>query len=146
MKEESVTLNGQTSGIVCPEWAEREELLTAWAEQLRGQARRESEGIEELTPQMLRVYAAAIGLGVPRIARQAEAADARSNYVGTGCNVLIYGGRIYGFLRGVGCSPAQVAEAGLAVLDLVAEKIAPRRTEVEKTASFFAANEGPQAG
>ena len=78
MKEESVTLNGQTSGIVCPEWAEREELLTAWAEQLRGQARRESEGIEELTPQMLRVYAAAIGLGVPRIARQAEAADAKA--------------------------------------------------------------------
>lgn len=141
---EQVLLCGQAHGIVCPDWAEREELLTAWAEQLRQAKADEAreaggEGIASLRPQMLRIYAAAIGLGVPRIARRAAEADSRADYIATGCSVLIYGGRIYSYLRSQGVEPSQIAEAGLRVLDHVADKLAPRRKEVQDTANFTGA-------
>lgn len=146
---EQVLLCGQAHGIVCPDWAEREELLTAWAEQLRQAKADEAreaggEGIVSLRPQMLRIYAAAIGLGVPRIARRAAEADSRAEYVATGCSVLVYGGRVYSYLRSQGVEPSQIAEAGLRVLDHVADKLAPRKAEVKEAGNFSNRGAAPQ--
>lgn len=139
-----VVLQGQRSGIVCPEWAEREELALCYGDILRRLARDEDDGDgDRLHPQLLRVYSAAVGLGVPRISRAAKAADERVDYLRCGCMPLEYGGRVYGYLRGIGVPAVEIAEAGLRVLEAVGEKIAPRRKEVEEAANFTGADAAP---
>lgn len=133
-------LLGESHGLVLPEWAEREELAIGYSDLIRRLDQTEGATIH---PQLLRIYSAAIGLSVPRIGRRAKEADARTDYLKCSCSPLEYGGRVYGWLRGAGATPAEIQEAGLRCLEAVGNALAPRKEEVEAAANFTGAPGAP---
>lgn len=139
----AVLLIGERHGLLLPEWAEREELAIAYADLIRRLDQIEGATIH---PQLLRIYSAAIGLSVPRIGRRAKEADPKADYLKCGCMPLEYGGRVYGWLRGAGATPAEIQEAGLRALELVGDGLAPRRAEVDEAANFTGAHGAPTPG
>lgn len=135
-----ILLLGESHTFLLPDWAAREELAIAYADLIRRVDQVEGATIH---PQLLRIYSAAIGLCVDRIGRRAKEADARTDYLKCGCMPLEYGGRVYGFLRGAGASPAEIQDAGLRCLEQIGNALSPRRAEVEEAANFTGAPGAP---
>lgn len=109
-----VSLLGEHA-VTLPDFAAREELMVAYGEA------RNKKGVA-----LLRVYGAVLGL-CSRLGKRAEADYAASRF-----DVLAYGGEVYGWLRGQGVTPAQVAEAALPVIVAISEATFPRESEVKQ--------------
>jgi hypothetical protein len=125
---ELVAIAGRSWPTALPSFAAREELCFAW-----------SEMSQEAGPRAARVYAAALGLCCPSLAVAARADYDRSRNV-----PLVFGGAVYSWLREQGATTAQVVEAGVVVLQAIAEVLFPREAEVEARAGFTASAGGAQ--
>jgi len=121
-----VKLLGAEHTFLLPPCAEREELAVAFSDANKrgGMAR-------------LRVYSAALGL-CTRVGRQSSV-----DYASCKCDPLVYGGRVYGWLREQGASAADVAEAAVPVLTAVMEALAPREAAIEAQEDFSGRNGAP---
>ena len=121
-----VTLLGKTHLIVLPDFAAREELVSAYADA----AKRGGSAL-------MRAYGAALGLCCPSIAKAAGA-----DYGALRFDVLAFGGKVYGHLREKGVSPADVASAAVPLVVQVVEQTFPRQEEVDAAAGKSQAGEG----
>jgi len=88
-------------------------------------------GGDAISLNTIRVLSAAIGFVLPGLA-----AAAGANWYGGGCDVLKFGGKVYGYLRERGATPEEVAAAGMEAVQMCAEKMFPRKSEVEQRAGF----------
>lgn len=119
---------GNTHAIVLPNFADREEVVAAWARA------RDDGGVR-----LLRAYAAALGLGT-RIGRHSGARLA-PDY-----DASRYGGDVYSYLVGAGIDRADIARAGEAVVLAMGAHLAPRKTEVEDAAGPLGETGAPSTG
>lgn len=133
-----ILLLGEQHTILLPGWSEREELAFAYADLVN-----RLDQDSNTHPQLLRMYAAAIGICSDRIKRRSL--EAGIDYLKLGCNPLEYGGKVYNFLcensKDHRALKAEIVEAGLQCLSLVGEALAPRRSEIETSANFTSPNE-----
>lgn len=110
-----VTLLGKTHLVVLPDFAAREEIVSAYADA----AKRGGSAL-------MRAYGAALGLCCPSIAKAAGA-----DYGTLRFDVLAFGGKVYGHLRERGASPADVSMAGVGLVVQVLEATFPKQEEID---------------
>lgn len=122
----TVTLLGRQHAVRLPSFAEREELVLAVVD-----ARERPVSVQ------LRIWSAAIGLAT-RIGTEAKA-----SYAASRCDVLVFGGEVYSWLREQGATPADIRTAGQEVLTAVSNAMAPREPEVAAAADFSGRSEAP---
>lgn len=114
----TIEVLGEHLPVTLPDFATREELVLAWDEA------RKRGGL-----QALHVYAAALGL-CTRIGRWSEV-----DYQKSGYNVLAYGRAVYSKLRTEKkLPPDKLAQAGVKLIDLLAEGLFPSDAEAEEAA------------
>jgi len=128
----TVRLGERDLRVTLPGFAEREDLVQAWAS-----CADRSPGGEVDVLRMRRVASAALGLCTP-LGREARLDYARCNY-----DVLGYGGRVYAVLAERGVGIADVIRAGATVIDLAVAGLYPRAPEVAARASFSEGGEPP---
>jgi hypothetical protein len=104
-----------------PDFADREDLARAFIESEKGGHR-----------SIMRVYSAYLGLCTPL------GKAARADFIKHRCDVLAYGGAVYGYLRGEGVTAAQIASEALPLVGHVFEHLAPREQEVAAQEDFTA--------
>lgn len=80
--------------------------------------------------QLRRAAAAAIGL-CTRIGRHSAA-----SYEESGCDPLVYGGKVYDWLVGEGATAPEILKVGRQVVDLVNEALYPAPAEVAAKQDF----------
>ncbi len=120
----AIDLAGKSYPITLPDFATREDIALAWhtaATAADGSALR-------------RVAGAAVGLCSPAGRR------AGASFDGTG--LLLYGGKVYGWMREQGMTVEAVLGVGADVVKLCADSVFPREAEVEARASFSDLNGG----
>lgn len=122
----TIRLLDRDHAIRLPLFAEREELVAAGVELNTAAA-----------PAQLRVCAAAVGLGT-RLG-----AEAKADYARCRCDVLVYGGQVYSWLREQGAKPVDIRSAGITVLQAMALSLAPRESEVAAAQDFSKDGAGP---
>lgn len=115
----SIALLGRQHAVVLPSLADREDLAAAWLK-----ARKRGGGA------VLRVNAAVLGL-CTRLGRESEA-----DFGASGCDVLVYGGAVYSWLRSQGVTPAALVEVAQPALMACLESLAPREEEVKAKEDF----------
>lgn len=111
----TATILGKPHAVVMPDFAVREELVSAYGDA----ARRGGSAV-------MRAYGAILGLCCPSLGR-ASGAD----YAAARFDALAYGGKVYGYLREHGASPADVAAAAVPLVVQVVEATFPRQEEVD---------------
>lgn len=113
-----VNLLKRQHAVILPGYAEREEIAAAtWTVQ-RSKSPRAGHAL-------LRIYAACIGLST-RLGRESGV-----DYGDCSCDPMVYGGRVYGWLREQGATAEEVSTAGIEILKVVLESLFPREVEVE---------------
>lgn len=120
-----VTLGGEAHTLMLPEFIVRDELLAAWGEATGKPVMRQ-----------LRVACALLGC-CTRLGKRSG-----KTYAETGYDALAYGGHVYGYLRGLTVTQADMMRAGVEVLSFVAQHLAPREHEVAGQTGFTAGGEG----
>lgn len=118
---ETVEMLGSEHPVRLPGFVEREDLVVAWA-------KHRFDGMI-----LRRVYGAAIGLCT------SLGAASGAKYHASKCDVLTYGGLVYGYLREQGATVEQVCGVGSAIVNPLSEQLFPREAEVAETAGFTAA-------
>lgn len=113
-----VTIGPNTWPVVFPDYATRQDLAVAWAEN--------SENVMALR----RVAAAAVGL-CTRVGRLSKADYGRCK-----CDPLVYGGAVFSYLHEQGVTMEDTMRAGMAILSGLALSMAPSEPEVEERAGF----------
>lgn len=113
-----IELLGAKHGITLPDLVEREELALAWRD------------TGDRVYAQVRVGAAAIGL-LTRLGRRSGV-----TYEECKCNPLVYGGKVYSYLRDQGATPTQVQDAGRELILLIVRNLAPREKEVKEKEDF----------
>lgn len=121
----SVTIAGKDYPLTLPDFAEREDLALAWHT-----AAAASDGSA-----LRRIAAAALGL--------CSALGKRSGAVWNGRDLMLYGGKVYSYLREAKATIPEIMEQGGHAVALCAESVFPREVEVESRAGFTVA---PAAG
>lgn len=114
-----VKLLDQDHAVTLPPFAEREEIAVAHTRALRGNG-----------GTLPRASAAAIGL-CTRIGRLSGV-----DYAACGCDPLVYGGRVYGWLREKGATLDDILIAGRVVVEQVNAALYPRKAEVDAQVGF----------
>lgn len=112
---DSFSLNGKTFRVALPDFATRDDLVSAAAQEGT------SRGADR------RLWGALVGLcgGDPKGAIRYKAA---------GYDVLAYGASFYSELRSAGVSGAEVIEVGSSLLASLTQSLFPREAEVEEQA------------
>lgn len=122
----SIDLLGRSHAVILPSLADREDLAQAYL------AVKDRKGVAKL-----RVYCAALGL-CTRIGREAKADFGKAE-----CNVHVYGGEVYSWLREQGLSPQDISGPGFQVLLEVMNALAPREEEIKERRDFSKAGGEP---
>ena len=104
-----------------PQFAVKEELVFAYGDHVDHTSRR------------LRVCGAILGMCT------SLGEESGFDYVKAKYDALAYGGAVYGRLRELGATPAQVATAGAVVYRLLSDNVFPREEEVAARARDFPA-------
>jgi hypothetical protein len=106
---------GKDYVVALPDFAVREELVAAYADASKrgGSA-------------LMRAYGAFLGLCCPLLGKAAGA-----DYQAARFDPLAYGGRVYGYLREKGVTPADVSAAAVPIVVQVVEATFPRQSEVD---------------
>jgi hypothetical protein len=120
----TVELLGNERTVALPGFTEREELAAAYAQHAE-----DPMGLR-------RVYGAVIGLCT------SLGAASGANWRASKCDVLTYGGSVYGYLREHGATVGDVAEVGISILAPLMVQLFPREAEVAEQAGFTPAAEG----
>ena len=120
----TVELLGNERTVALPGFTEREELAYAYGQN-------QEDGI-----MLRRVYGAVIGLCT------SLGAAAGANWRASKCDVLTYGGTVYGYLREQGADVEAISEVGISILAPLMVQLFPREAEVAEQAGFTAAAEG----
>ncbi len=126
MEATKIHLLGRDHTVVLPAFVEREELMLAFVE---------AQGRGGLT--RLRVLSATLGL-CTRIGRESGV-----DYPACKCDVLAYGGKVYGWLREKGVTPVDIATVATPLILQVVDATHPREVEVETREGFTEAGGGP---
>jgi hypothetical protein len=117
-KDTTITISGKAYPVTLPDFATREDVAMAWHD-----AASKSDG-----PRLRRVAGAAIGLCTP-VGRLAGA-----SFDGSG--LLLYGGKVYGWMRERGATIPAIVEAGGEVVSVCSDGLFAREAEVEARAGF----------
>mgnify|MGYP001766746316 CR=1 FL=1 len=104
--------------VSLPDFITREDILFKWHE------------AQDDVLVTRRVSAAAVGL-CTRVGKLAKADYARSR-----CDVLVYGGQVYTYLREQGVPLEEVLRAGFEIVSCMVNHVAPRASEVEERVGF----------
>lgn len=120
----AIDIAGTSYPITLPDFATREDIALAWYTSASA-----ADG-----PALRRVAGAAVGLCSPAGRRAGASFD--------GNGLLLYGGKVYGWMREQGMTVEAVLTVGADVVKLCADSVFPREAEVEARASFSDPNGG----
>ena len=120
----AIDIAGTSYPITLPDFATREDIALAWYTS--------ASAADAST--LRRVAGAAVGLCSP-VGRRAGA-----SFDGNG--LLLYGGKVYGWMREQGMTMEAVLTVGSDLYKLCADSVFPREAEVEARASFSDPNGG----
>jgi hypothetical protein len=126
MEPLTIQLGTTSWPVTMPDFAIREELVGAWG-----------ACAEDDFMRARRVYAAAVGLCTV-VGKRGKLDYARHRH-----DVLSYGGAAYSFLREQGESLEDICRAGAQIVAHIAERLAPRASEVADRSGF---SEPPAGG
>ena len=120
--KQMIKLKDREYRITLPGFAEREDIAIGYSSE-EGQRRQQ------------RALFGALGLCVP------ELGGGLAAYEKTGCDLIIYGGRVYSALMAAGHDREELATAAVQCFTLACESLFPRENEVTKTEAFIGPGE-----